>query len=60
MPRRKPARTKERRTSVRPKNGKEANPYIANEFKEQDAWRMFRIMAEFFEGFEIYATSGPP
>ncbi len=28
------------------------NPNIANEFKEQDAWRMFRIMAEFFEGFE--------
>ena len=48
MPRRKPAKTKERRSVVRPKNGKEANPYIANEFKEQDAWRMFRIMAEFF------------
>ncbi len=28
------------------------NPQIANEFKEQDAWRMFRIMSEFFEGFE--------
>lgn len=50
MPRRKPA--KEKRSAVRLKKGKEPNPFIANEFKEQDAWRMFRIMAEFFEGFE--------
>jgi len=28
------------------------NPYIANDFKEQDTWRMFRIMSEFVEGFE--------
>jgi uncharacterized protein (TIGR00730 family) len=41
----------ERRKAPRP-NGKGTNPFIANEFKEQDAWRMFRIMAEFFEGFE--------
>jgi uncharacterized protein (TIGR00730 family) len=30
----------------------QVNPYLANEFREQDAWRMFRIMSEFFEGFE--------
>jgi uncharacterized protein (TIGR00730 family) len=29
-----------------------ANPYIANEFKDQDTWRLFRIMSEFVEGFE--------
>jgi uncharacterized protein (TIGR00730 family) len=28
------------------------NPYIANDFKDQDTWRMFRIMSEFVEGFE--------
>ncbi|HTA77595.1 MAG TPA: TIGR00730 family Rossman fold protein [bacterium] len=32
--------------------GRSNNPYIANEFKEQDTWRMFRIMSEFVEGFE--------
>jgi len=32
--------------------GRESNPFIANEFKEQDTWRMFRIMSEFVEGFE--------
>lgn len=42
---------KERRTKSRLKSSP-LNPYIANEFKEQDAWRMFRIIAEFFEGFE--------
>ncbi len=26
--------------------------YIIDEFKAQDSWRMFRIMAEFVEGFE--------
>ena len=41
----------ERRKSPRYK-GMSANPYIANEFKEQDTWRMFRIMSEFVEGFE--------
>ncbi len=51
MPRRKPV--KERRSPSRLKGEKpSANPFIANEFKEQDAWRMFRIMSEFFEGFE--------
>jgi uncharacterized protein (TIGR00730 family) len=28
------------------------NPFIANEFREHDTWRMFRIMSEFVEGFE--------
>jgi hypothetical protein len=41
----------ERRKSPRYK-GVSANPYIANEFKEQDTWRMFRIISEFVEGFE--------
>src|SRR6185369_8736173 len=46
---------KERRVVARPKDGRPAanqNPFIANEFKEQDTWRMFRIMSEFVEGFE--------
>ena len=36
-----------------------ANPFIANDFKEQDSWRMFRIMAEFFEGFEALREIRP-
>jgi uncharacterized protein (TIGR00730 family) len=28
------------------------NPFIANEFRDHDTWRMFRIMSEFVEGFE--------
>ncbi|HUO58904.1 MAG TPA: TIGR00730 family Rossman fold protein [bacterium] len=53
MPRSKPF--KERRSVARPKNGRPGaaqNPFIANDFKEQDTWRMFRIMSEFVEGFE--------
>jgi uncharacterized protein (TIGR00730 family) len=42
----------EKRATERPKNGNGTNPYLANEFKEQDTWRMFRIMSEFVEGFE--------
>jgi len=41
----------ERRSFPRPKEPS-SNPFIANEFKEQDTWRMFRIMSEFVEGFE--------
>ncbi len=41
---------KERRKT--PRKESTPNPFIANDFKEQDAWRMFRIMSEFFEGFE--------
>ena len=53
MKQRKPAKPKERRSRGRLRGEKpSANPFIANEFKEQDAWRMFRIMSEFFEGFE--------
>jgi len=32
--------------------------YIIDEFKAQDSWRMFRIMAEFVEGFETLSEVG--
>ena len=39
--------------------GQSSNPYIANEFKEQDTWRMFKIMSEFVEGFEALRDIRP-
>ncbi len=51
MPKAKKKSTPERRSAQRP-GVKAANPFIANDFKEQDTWRMFRIMSEFVEGFE--------
>jgi uncharacterized protein (TIGR00730 family) len=42
----------------RPKNGT-LNPYIANDFKDQDTWRMFRIISEFVEGFEALRNIRP-
>jgi uncharacterized protein (TIGR00730 family) len=51
MPLPKKRKIAERRKTPRP-NGKNVNPFIANEFKEQDTWRMFRIMSEFVDGFE--------
>ena len=48
----------ERRHSPRPK-GNGGNPFIANEFKEQDTWRMFKIMSEFVEGFEALRNVRP-
>jgi uncharacterized protein (TIGR00730 family) len=32
--------------------------YIIDEFKAEDSWRMFRIMAEFVEGFEVLPEVG--
>jgi uncharacterized protein (TIGR00730 family) len=49
---------KERRKKIRV-NGKETNPFIANEFKEQDTWRMFKIMSEFVDGFESLRNVRP-
>jgi len=35
------------------------NPMIANDFKDQDTWRMFRIISEFVEGFEALRNIRP-
>jgi uncharacterized protein (TIGR00730 family) len=34
-------------------------PYILNATPVEDTWRMFRIMAEFVEGFETLSSVGP-
>ncbi len=49
----------DRRSTPRPLNKRVASPYIANEFKDQDTWRMFRIMSEFVEGFEALRNIRP-
>jgi uncharacterized protein (TIGR00730 family) len=36
-----------------------ASRYLQDEFKQQDTWRMFRIMAEFVEGFEALTECNP-
>ncbi len=35
------------------------DPMIANDFKDQDTWRMFRIISEFVEGFEALRNIRP-
>ena len=33
--------------------------FLLEDFKQQDPWRMFRIMAEFVDGFEALADCNP-
>jgi hypothetical protein len=33
--------------------------YIINELRKEEAWRMFRIMSEFIEGFDELAGLTP-
>ena len=36
-----------------------SSDYLLEDFKQQDTWRMFRIMAEFVDGFEALAECVP-
>jgi len=36
-----------------------SSDFLLEDFKQQDTWRMFRIMAEFVEGFEALAECDP-
>jgi uncharacterized protein (TIGR00730 family) len=36
-----------------------SSDFLLEDFKQQDTWRMFRIMAEFVDGFETLATCNP-
>jgi len=38
---------------------KGSSDFLLDDFKQQDPWRMFRIMAEFVEGFEALADCSP-
>jgi uncharacterized protein (TIGR00730 family) len=58
-----PSRKKEKpfyRNSGAKRGGKgSTNPFLANDFKEQETWRIFRIMAEFVEGYESLSGIRP-
>ena len=41
------------------KNGMQHKPKEWNKIKGENAWTMFKVMAEFVEGFEILNTVGP-
>jgi len=41
------------------KNGNGRDQYLIDDFKLEECWRMFKIMAEFVEGFEHLADVGP-
>jgi uncharacterized protein (TIGR00730 family) len=42
-----------------PPGGGGGGPYLQDDFTHGDTWRLFRIMAEFVEGFEALAESNP-
>jgi uncharacterized protein (TIGR00730 family) len=54
-----PKKTKTLKRLPKAKVNGSNNPFIANEFKEQDTWRMFKIMSEFVEGFEALRNIRP-
>ncbi len=41
------------------KNNRGQDQYLIDDFKLEESWRMFKIMAEFVEGFEQLADVGP-
>ncbi|MBN2705606.1 MAG: TIGR00730 family Rossman fold protein [Deltaproteobacteria bacterium] len=41
------------------KNIDKRDQYLIDDFKLEESWRMFKIMAEFVEGFEQLASIGP-
>ncbi len=41
------------------KNNRGQDQYLIDDFKLEESWRMFKIMAEFVEGFEQLADIGP-
>ena len=41
------------------KNNRGQDQYLIDDFKLEESWRMFKIMAEFVEGFEQLADAGP-
>ncbi len=41
-------------------NSKRENPYCLNDMGRGDSWRLFRIIAEFVEGFDALSTIGRP
>jgi uncharacterized protein (TIGR00730 family) len=40
-------------------NGRGGKQYLQDDFTQQDTWRLFRILAEFVEGFEALTDAAP-